>query len=93
LPSSNAPATSTQEVVLLPKTLAERKRLVISPLDVALDGGFQPGRPNSELADLAPTTLYIAGREEPASPHTKRRQRATDRSRNAGSATSNAATG
>jgi IS5 family transposase len=72
LPSSNAPG-NPQEVVLFPKTVAELKRLGISPLEVALDGGFQPGPTNSELADLAPKTVYIAGRQEPASKHTKRR--------------------
>ena len=72
LPSSNAPG-NPQEVILFPKTVAELKRLGISPLEVALDGGFQPGPTNSELADLAPKTVYIAGRQEPASRHTKRR--------------------
>jgi transposase, IS5 family len=72
LPSSNAPG-NPQEVVLFPKTVAELKRLGISPLEVALDGGFQPGPTNSELADLAPKTVYIAGRQEPASKHTQRR--------------------
>jgi len=72
LPSSNAPG-NPQEVILFPRTVAELKRLAISPLEVALDGGFQPGPTNSELADLAPKTVYIAGRQEPASKHTKRR--------------------
>jgi IS5 family transposase len=72
LPSANAPG-NPQEVVLFPKTVAELKRLGISPLEVALDGGFQPGPTNRELGDLAPKTVYIAGRQEPASKHTKRR--------------------
>jgi IS5 family transposase len=72
LPSSNA-SGNPQEVVLFPKTVAELKRLGISPLEVAVDGGFQPGPTNRELADLAPKTVYIAGRQEPASKHTKRR--------------------
>ena len=72
LPASNAPG-NPQEVVLFPKTVAELKRLGISPREVALDGGFQPGPTNSELVNLAPTTVYIAGRQEPVSKHTQRR--------------------
>ncbi len=74
LPSSNAPG-NPQEVVLFPKTVAELGRLGISPLEVALDGGFQPGPTNSELTDLAPKTVYIAGRQEPGSKRTQRRLR------------------
>jgi IS5 family transposase len=72
LPSSNAPG-NPQEIVLFPKTVAELKRLGISPQEVALDAGFQPGPTNRELEPLAPKNVYIAGRQEPASNHTKRR--------------------
>jgi IS5 family transposase len=61
------------ENTLLPDTVAELKRLGLSPREVALDGGFQPGPTNNALADLAPKTVFIAGRQEPASRNTKRR--------------------
>ena len=71
------PATSTignpQELTLLPNTVAELKRLGISPREVALDGGFLPGPTNSELEGLAPKTVFIAGRQEPGSKRTRRR--------------------
>jgi IS5 family transposase len=72
LPASTAPG-NPQECALLPNTVGELKRLGISPREVALDGGFQPGPTNSALADLAPKTVFIAGRQEPASRRTKRR--------------------
>jgi transposase, IS5 family len=74
LPSSNAPG-NPREVVLFPKTVAELERLGISPLEVALDGGFQPGPTNNELANLAPKTVFIAGRQQPDSKRTTRRLR------------------
>jgi hypothetical protein len=45
----------------------------ITPREVALDGGFQPTPTNAALADLQPKTVFIAGRQEPSSRHTKRR--------------------
>ena len=47
----------------------------ISPREVALDGGFMPTPTNTALADLAPTTVFIAGRQEPTSKRTTRRLR------------------
>ena len=46
LPASSAPG-NRQENALLPDTVAELKRLALSPRAVALDGGFMPG-PNPE---------------------------------------------
>ena len=61
------------ENTLLPSTVAELQRLGITPREVAVDGGFQPTPTNTALAELAPKTAFIAGRQEPASRHTKRR--------------------
>ena len=61
------------ENTLLPGTVAELQRLGISPREVALDGGFMPTPTNTALADLQPETVFIAGRQEPISRHTKRR--------------------
>jgi IS5 family transposase len=73
------PASSTignpQEVVLLPATVAELARLGIRPREAAFDAGFQPGPTNSALADLQPKTIFIAGRQQPASKRTARRLR------------------
>jgi IS5 family transposase len=73
------PASTTvgnpAENTLLPDTVAELARLGISPREVALDGGFMPGPTNSALADLAPKTVFIAGRQEPDSKRTQRRLR------------------
>ncbi len=63
------------ETTLLPGTVAELTRLGISPREVALDGGFMPIPTNSALADLAPKTVFIAGRQDPASKRTQRRLR------------------
>jgi transposase, IS5 family len=63
------------ETTLLPGTVAELERLGISPKEVALDGGFMPGPTNTALADLAPKTVFIAGRQQPASKRTQRRLR------------------
>jgi transposase, IS5 family len=61
------------ENTLLPGTVAELKQLGITPREIAVDGGFQATPTNAALADLAPKTVYIAGRQEPDSPHTTRR--------------------
>ena len=74
LPASTAPG-NPQEVVMFPDTVAELTRLGLTPREVALDAGFQPGPTNAALEDLAPKTVFIAGRQEPASRHTKRRLR------------------
>jgi IS5 family transposase len=63
------------ENTLLPGTVAELERLGIRPREVALDGGFQAGPTNSALADLAPKTVFIAGRQQPDSKRTQRRLR------------------
>jgi transposase, IS5 family len=73
------PATSAlgrrAENALLPDTVAEFKRVGISPREVALDGGFMPGPTNTALADLAPETVFSAGRQEQTSKRTTRRLR------------------
>jgi IS5 family transposase len=61
------------ENTLLPRTISELTRLGITPREVALDGGFQPTPTNAALAELAIKTVFIAGHQEPASRHTKRR--------------------
>jgi transposase, IS5 family len=63
------------EDTLLPGTVAELKRLGITPREVALDGGFNVGPTNSALADLQPKQTFIAGRQEPGSKRTQRRLR------------------
>ena len=63
------------ENTLLPGTVAELKRLGISPREVALDGGFHTELTNTALADLAPKTVFIAGRQQPGSKRTQRRLR------------------
>jgi IS5 family transposase len=62
-----------QENVLLPDTVAELKRLGISPREVALDGGFMPGPTNQAFEELAPDRVFISGRQEPDSRRTTRR--------------------
>ncbi len=73
------PASTTlgnpQEVVLLPKTVQELKRLGISPREVALDGGFQPGPTAAAFAEIPPERVFIAGRQQPGSKRTQRRLR------------------
>jgi IS5 family transposase len=61
------------ENTLLPGTVAELTRLGITPREVAVDGGFQPTPTNAVLAELGIKTVFIAGHQEPASRHTKRR--------------------
>jgi transposase, IS5 family len=63
------------EETLLPGTVAELDRLAIKIREVAVDGGFKPGPTNTALADLQPKTVFIAGRQEPASKRTTRRLR------------------
>jgi transposase, IS5 family len=72
LPATSQPG-NPHENTLLPEIVAELERLGLRPREVALDGGFQPGPSNSALAPLAPKTVFIAGRQEPASRHSTRR--------------------
>ncbi len=63
------------EDTLLPATVAELKRLGISPKEVALDGGFNLGPTRQTLDDhgLAPDRVFISGRQQPGSKRTQRR--------------------
>jgi IS5 family transposase len=61
------------EDTLLPDTIAELKRLGISPKEVALDGGFNVGPTREALEDLAPDRVFISGRQQPGSERTQRR--------------------
>jgi IS5 family transposase len=63
------------EDTLLPGTVAELNRLGINVQEVALDGGFNVTPTNSALEDLAPKSVFIAGRQEPSSKRTTRRLR------------------
>jgi IS5 family transposase len=63
------------ENTLLPDTVAELLQLGISPREVALDGGFMPTPTNDALEGLQAKTVFIAGRQEPASKRTSRRLR------------------
>jgi transposase, IS5 family len=58
---------------LLPQTVAELRRLGISPREVALDGGFNVGPTSEALEDLAPERVFISGRQQPGSRRTQRR--------------------
>jgi IS5 family transposase len=62
-----------QEDTLLPDTIAELERLGISPREVALDGGFQPGPTRQALDRFEPERTFIAGRQQPGSRRTQRR--------------------
>jgi IS5 family transposase len=72
LPPSSLPG-NPQELMLLPQTVQELKRLGLCPREVALDGGFQPGPTASTLAELAPERVFISGRQQPGSKRTQRR--------------------
>ena len=63
------------EDTLLPATVAELKRLGITPKEVALDGGFNigPTRQALEDDDLDPERVFISGRQQPGSKRTQRR--------------------
>jgi IS5 family transposase len=63
------------EDTLLPGTVAELQQLGISVREVAVDGGFNTGPTNTALADLHPTNVFVAGRQEPGSKRTQRRLR------------------
>jgi IS5 family transposase len=72
LPSATAPGNPAEDT-LLPQTVAELKRLEISPREVALDGGFNVGPTGHALSDLAPERVFISGRQQPGSRRTQRR--------------------
>jgi IS5 family transposase len=72
LPAATAPGNPVENV-LLPDTVAELKRLGVSPREVALDGGFMPGPTNEALGELSPERVFISGRLEPGSRRTNRR--------------------
>jgi transposase, IS5 family len=74
LPASTEVGNPAEET-LLPCTVADLDRLGITLREVAVDGGFKPGPTNTALADLHPKTVFIAGRQEPASKRTTRRLR------------------
>lgn len=61
------------EDTLLPDTIAELKRLGISPREIALDAGFKIGPTRQALEDLHPDRVFIAGRQQPGSKRTQRR--------------------
>ena len=61
------------EDTLLPQTVAELKRLGISPREVALDRGFNVGPTTQALNDLAPERVFISGRQQLGSRRTQRR--------------------
>jgi transposase, IS5 family len=61
------------EDTLLPQTIAELKRLEISPREIALDGGFNVGPTRVALEDLTPERVFISGRQQPGSKRTQRR--------------------
>jgi IS5 family transposase len=61
------------EDTLLPDTVAELRRLAISPREVALDGGFNVGPTSEAFEDLAPERVFISGRQQPGSKRTQRR--------------------
>jgi IS5 family transposase len=61
------------EDTLLPHTIAELKRLGLSPKEIALDGGFNVGPTRQALEDLEPDRVFISGRQQPGSKRTQRR--------------------
>lgn len=72
LPASTAPGNPAENK-LLGDTAAELRRLAISPREVALDGGFQPGPTNSALEEFTTERVFISGRQETGSKRTNRR--------------------
>ncbi len=71
VPSATAIGNPSEDT-LLPHTVAELKRLGISPREVALDGGFNVGPTREALEDLAPERVFISGRQQPGSNRTQR---------------------
>jgi transposase, IS5 family len=61
------------EDTLLPQTVAELKRLGISPREIALDGGFNVAPTSQALEHLTLDRVFISGRQQPGSKRTQRR--------------------
>ena len=74
LPASTALGNAAEET-LLPGTIAELQRLGIRPREIAVDGAFKAAPTNAAFAELAPKTVFIAGRQQPGSKRTTRRLR------------------
>jgi transposase, IS5 family len=74
LPASTALGNPAEET-LVPGTVAELKRRGLKPREVAVDGGFKSGPTSTAFADLQPKTVFVAGRQQPASKRTTRRLR------------------
>ena len=72
LPAASLPG-NPGENQLLPQTVAELKRLGLSPREVALDGGFKIRPTSEQLEDLDPERVFISGRQQPGSRRTQRR--------------------
>jgi IS5 family transposase len=72
VPSASAIGNPGEDT-LLPHTVAELKRLGISPREVALDGGFNVGPTRQALEGLTPERVFISGRQQPGSRRTQRR--------------------
>jgi IS5 family transposase len=70
LPAATALGNPSEDT-LLPSTADELKRLGLTPRDVALDGGFNPGPTATVLADSE--RVFIAGRKSTGSRHSDRR--------------------
>jgi IS5 family transposase len=74
LPPSTAPG-NPGEGELLPGTLTQLDKLGFKISELAVDGGFGASTTQTALdaSDQTPKTVYVAGRNEPASPRTRRR--------------------
>jgi len=73
IPAATGELGNPAEDTLLPDTAAELQRLGISPLEVALDGGFNIGPSGQTLERFEPERTFIAGRQQPGSRRTQRR--------------------
>lgn len=70
LPAATTPG-NPKEDTLLPATAAELKRLGVTPRDVALDAGFNPGPTARALPDSQ--RVFITARQSTGSKHSDRR--------------------
>ena len=91
LPSATAIGNPGEDT-LLPDTVAELKRLGISPAEVALDGGFNSARPARRSKTLRPSGCSSPAANSPAPNAPNAGCSATEPAPKAASATSNAAT-
>jgi transposase, IS5 family len=73
IPAASDQLGSPNDDTLLPETVAELKRLGITPREVALDGGFNVAPTRQALERFAPERTFIAGRQQPGSRRTQRR--------------------